>query len=63
MNKTISYFARAKRGSRRNPFVKEGDLISVENSILGKTTGVIREFTAPFVGIYSSKEIIESFND
>jgi len=63
LNKNISYSAKAKRGSRRNPFVKEGDLISVKNSILGKTTGVIREFTAPFVGIYSTKEIIESFND
>ena len=63
LNKNISYSAQAKRGSRRNPFVKEGDLISVKNSILGKTTGVIREFTAPFVGIYSTKEIIESFND
>ena len=63
LNKNISYSARAKRGSRRNPFVKEGDLISVKNSILGKTTGVIREFTAPFVGIYSTKEVIESFND
>ena len=29
----------------------------------GKTTGVIRELTAPFVGIYSTKEIIESLND
>jgi len=38
-------------------------LISVKNSILGKTTGVIREFTAPFVGIYSTKEIIEGFSD
>ena len=63
LNKNISYSAKAKRGSRRNPFVKEGDLISVKNSILGKTTGVIREFTAPFIGIYSTKEVIESFND
>ena len=63
LNKNISYSARAKRGSKRNPFVKEGDLISVKNSFLGKSTGVIREFTAPFVGIYSSKEIIESFNE
>ena len=61
MNKTISYSAKARRGSRRNPFVKEGDLISVKNSILGKTTGVIREITAPFVGIYSTKELIEGF--
>ncbi len=63
LNKNISYSARAKRGSRKNPFVKEGDLISVKNSILGKTTGVIRELTAPFIGIYSTKEVIESFND
>ena len=63
LKKNISYSARAKRGSSRNPFVKQGDLISIKNSFLGKTTGVIREFTAPFVGIYSTKEIIESFND
>ena len=63
LNKNIFYSARAKKGSKRNPFVKEGDLISVKNSFLGKSTGVIREFTAPFVGIYSTKEIIESFND
>ena len=62
-NKNISYSARAKRGSKRNPFVKQGDLISVKNSLLGKTTGFIREVTAPFIGIYSTKEIIESFND
>ena len=63
MNKKISYSASAKKGSKRNPFIKQGDLISVKNSLLGKTTGVIREFTAPFIGIYSTKEIIESFND
>ena len=63
LKKNISYSARAKRGSRRNPFVKQGDLISVKNSLLGKSTGVIRELTAPFVGIYSTKEIIESFSD
>ena len=61
--KNISYSASAKRGSKRNPMIKEGDLISVKNSLLGKSTGLIKEFTAPFVGIYSTKEIIESFND
>ena len=63
VKKNISYSARAKRGSKRNPFVKEGDLISVKNSILGKSTGVLREITAPFIGINATKEIIESFND
>ena len=57
--KNISYSARAKRGSKRNPFLKEDDLISVKNSFVGKITGVTREVTAPFVGIYSIREIIK----
>ena len=63
LRENISYSARAQRGSRRNPYLKDDDLISVKNSLLGKSTGIIREFTAPFIGIYSTKEIIESFND
>ena len=62
IKKNISYSASAQRGSRRNPYLKDDDLISVKNSLLGKTTGVIREVTAPFIGIYSTKEIIESFD-
>ena len=58
----IAYSANAPRGSRRNPFVKEGDLITVTNSVFGKTTGVLKEFTAPFIGIYSTKELIEDFS-
>ena len=60
--KNISYSARAKRGSKRNPYLEANDLISVKNSFLGKSSGVIREITAPFVGIYTTKEIIESFD-
>ena len=59
----ISYSASAKRGSKRNPYLKEDDLISVKNSFIGKTAGIIQEVTAPFVGIYSTKEIIEGFSD
>ena len=63
LNKKISYSSRAKRGSRRNPFIKEGDLITVKNSLLGKSTGLIKAYTEPFVGIYSTKKLIESFDD
>jgi len=63
LKQNISYSARAKRGSRRNPFLKANDLISVKNSFLGKTSGVLKEITAPFVGIYTTKEIFESFSD
>ena len=63
IKKNISYSAKAKRGSKRNPYLKEDDLIAVRNSFLGKTTGVLTEITAPFVGIYSTKELIEGFSD
>ncbi len=63
LKKNISYNARAKRGSKRNPYLKEDDLISVQNSIFGKSTEVIKEITAPFLGIYSTKELIEGFSD
>ena len=59
--KKIDYSANAPRGSKRNPLIKEGDLITVTNSIFGKTTDVIKEITAPFVGIYSTKQLIEDF--
>ena len=63
IKKNISYSASAKRGSKRNPYLKEDDLVSVKNSILGKSTGVIKEFTAPFVGIYSTKQLIDGVID
>jgi len=63
IKKNISYSASAKRGSKRNPYLKEDDLVSVKNSILGKSTGVIKEFTAPFVGIYSAKQLIDGVID
>ena len=61
IKKNIAYSSGAKRGSKKNPYLKEDDLISVKNSFLGKTTGVLKEITAPFAGIYSTKELIESF--
>ena len=63
IKKNISYSASAKRGSKRNPYLQEDDLVSVKNSILGKSTGVIKEFTAPFVGIYSTKQLIDGVID
>ena len=61
--KKISYSSRAKRGSRRNPYVKPGDLISVQNGFLGQTSGVLNEITEPFIGIYATKELYESFGE
>ena len=63
IKKNISYSAAAKRGSKRNPYLKEDDIISVKNSFIGKTNEVLKEVTAPFAGIYATKELIEGFSD
>tara|TARA_B100000989_G_scaffold30585_1_gene19498 strand:- start:1205 stop:2437 length:1233 start_codon:yes stop_codon:yes gene_type:complete len=63
LKKNITFNAVAKRGSKRNPFLKENDLISVKNSFYGKTAGVIGELTAPLFGIYSTQQLIEGLTD
>ena len=61
--KKIAYSANAPRGSKRNPFIKEGDLITVTSSVFSKTADVIQEITAPLQGIYFTKELIEDLQD
>ena len=63
LKKKISYSARAKRGSKNNPYLKNGDLITVKNGFLGQTNEVIREVTSPFIGIFATKEVIEGLGD
>jgi len=63
LKKNINYNSRAKRGSKSNPFLKKNDLITVKNSFYGKTADILGEITAPFLGIYSTKQLIEGFND
>ena len=63
LKKNIAYSAGAKRGSKRNPYLVEDDLISVKNSFYGKTAGFIGELTSPFLGIYSTKQLIDGFSD
>ncbi len=63
IKKDISYSASARRGSKRNPYLKEDDLIAIKNSFIGKTTEVLTEITTPFLGIYTTKEVIEGITD
>ena len=63
VKKNISYSARAKRGSRRNPILMDDDFISVKNSIVGKTSEVLKEVTSPFIGIYTTKELLEGLGN
>ncbi len=59
LRKNIKYSSEATPGSQQNPFLLDGDLISVKNSILGRTSGTLRAITEPFIGIYTTKTIIE----
>ena len=63
LKRNISYSANAKRGSKRNPFIKNNDLITVKNSFLGKITSVTKEITQPFIGIYTTKEVFEDISN
>ena len=59
----IRYKQNRKRGSKLNPFLRDGDLIIVGESVLSNTTELIREITAPFQGIYSTYRLYEAFTD
>ena len=61
IKKKISYSAKAKRGSKRNPYLKQDDLISVKSSVFGRSTSLIKAVTDPLTGIYSTKKLIEDF--
>ena len=54
--KEISYSASAKKGSKRNPFVQEGDFISVRDSFIGKSTGALSIIAQPFIGIKALRD-------
>ncbi len=54
---------RAKRGSYKNPNLRDGDLIVVGNSVFNQTTEIINEVTSPFSGIFSTYALIKAFTD
>ena len=53
----------AKRGSFKNPVLKNGDFIFVGNSLLTRTNEVITEVTSPIVGIFSTYGLLKVLND
>ena len=59
----FNYKKNSKRGSKTNPYLKEGDLIMVGSSVLSQSAEVINEVTEPFKGIYSTYRLIEAFTD
>lgn len=64
INKTkIKYRKNRKRGSKNNPYLKEGDLIFVGSTLLSNSAEVINEVTQPFQGLYSAYRLIELLSE
>ena len=53
----------AKRGSFKNPYLKNGDLIVVGNNILNTSNEIITDLTQPFLGIFSTYSVIKAITD
>ncbi len=51
------------RGKYNNPSLRDGDFILVGNNILTSSNEVIKEFTAPFIGIFSTYGLIKAISD
>lgn len=59
----FKYRATSRRGSFKNPILRNGDLIVVGNSIFNTTNEIILEFTAPFSNLFSTYALIEAISD
>ena len=57
------YKANSKRGSYKNPILRNGDVIIVGKSGFNKTTELLKEVTQPFLGINATYELIEKLVD
>ena len=55
----LRYRKNAKRGSKNNPYLRQGDLISVSSSIFSVSSEVLSELTRPFQGLYSTYRLIQ----
>ena len=59
----FSFPKNRRRGSYRNPTLKNGDIIILDNTLITSSAAVINEITAPFVGIYSSYGLFKAILD
>ena len=63
INRKFSFRRGSKKGSYSNPYLRNGDLIIVGDSLLTSTNQVINEFTSPFIGIFSTYGLIKAISD
>ena len=63
ISRDIRYKKNRRRGSYSNPYLNDGDLVIVGNSLLGLTTEVLNEVTTPLRGIVTTYALIEAIAD
>ena len=61
IRENIKFSSNASPGSKKNPYLLDGDIVSVKNSLFGRSTGILKEVTQPLIGIYATKELIGDF--
>ena len=59
IRENIRYSSKASAGTKNNPYLFEGDILSVKNSFFGRTTRIFSEVTQPIIGVNALKEIID----
>ena len=56
----IAYNSKSKSGSYRNPFLKDGDIIRVNDSLFSNVTEVLTEVTRPAISIFAIDELFNN---
>ncbi len=59
----FAYRKNKKRGSYRNPNLKDGDLIFVGRNAFNAFNEITNEITAPFIGLFSTYGLIKAISD
>ena len=59
----FTYSEKSKRGSFKNPYLQNYDLVFIGNSFFNSSTEVINEITSPFAGIFSAYGLYKAFTN
>ena len=53
----FKYNNKAKSDTKKNPILKDGDIVFVRDSFIGKTSKVVAKVTSPIVGTYGAYKL------
>lgn len=59
----VKFNQKAKRGTKNNPLLEQGDIIFVEKSAINKSSEFINEISSPFTGLFSTYGLFKALQD